>query len=121
MGLAISDPDELVATPLEVVERSRAAARITELTAELEITALVVGLPVSLSGEERASAARSREFGTELAAATGLPVHLVDERLTTRMADTALKEQGRSARSRRGSVDMVAATVILQSFLDRVR
>jgi putative Holliday junction resolvase len=96
-------------------------ARVVELVVELEITEVVLGIPVSLSGEEGPAAVRSREFAAELAAATGLPVHLIDERLTTRMADAALKDQGVPARARRGAVDKVAATVILQSFLDRVR
>jgi putative Holliday junction resolvase len=121
VGLAVSDAAGVAAHPLEVVERASALARVVELARDLEITDLVLGIPVSLSGEEGPAALRSREFAAELAAATGLPVHLIDERLTTRMADAALKDQGVPARARRGAVDKVAATVILQSFLDRVR
>ncbi|HEY7703612.1 MAG TPA: Holliday junction resolvase RuvX [Acidimicrobiia bacterium] len=121
VGLAVSDPDGVIALPLEVVERGGAVGRILELAADLDLSEVVIGLPVSLSGEEGRSAIRSREFGAEVAAASGLPVHLVDERFTTRIADSALKEQGKSARARRGSIDRAAATVILQSFLDRAR
>jgi putative Holliday junction resolvase len=121
VGLAVSDAAGVAAHPLEVVERGRVLARITELVADLDISDLVVGLPISMSGEEGASAHRSREFAAELSAATGLPVHLIDERLTTRMAQAALKDQGKSAKAMKRSVDKAAATVILQSFLDRVR
>jgi putative Holliday junction resolvase len=90
------------------------------LVAEHRVAAVVVGLPVSLSGSEGAAAARAREFAAAVGERLGLPVHLVDERLSTVAAGRALAEAGvRRRRARaKGAVDRSAAAVILQAWLD---
>lgn len=120
VGVARSDPDGLLATPLETVPRRSPdpVARVAELAAEHEAVAIVVGLPVNLRGEETASTTDSRDFAGQLAARTGIEVRLVDERLTTVSAHSALRSSGRSQRSSRSIVDQVAAVVLLQQALD---
>ena len=106
----------------EVVERSgdhdRDRRRIAAIVAEVEAEIVVVGLPLSLDGTEGPAAQSSRTEATALAAVVGVPVELHDERLTTVTAERILKEQGLSAPQRRRVVDKVAASVLLQSWLD---
>lgn len=119
VGVARCDRDGLLAVPVETVPRTdAAAARITDLAAEYDAFELLVGLPVSLSGTETASTEDARAFAAEVAAASGLPVRLVDERLSTVSAHAALRDAGRSQRSSRRIVDQVAAVVLLQQALD---
>ena len=125
IGVALSTSDGSMATPYEVVQRSgdrprdhRAIAALAEDTgAEL----LVVGLPLSLDGSDGPAATAARAEATELAAATGLPVELWDERLTTVTADRQLLALDLDAKARRRVVDKVAATVMLQAWLDHRR
>lgn len=125
IGLALSDPSGVLASPLAVLERSgdRAADHraILEAAREAEAERIVVGLPLSLSGRAgpsaRAAAAEVAEL-TELAAAEALPVETHDERLTTVSAERALAAAGVRGRARRRVVDKVAAAVMLQSWLD---
>ncbi len=124
IGVAVCDPDGLVATPLETVAAGPdAVARIVELVDEVGAFEVVVGLPVSLSGREGPAAAKMRSFCAALrAAAPGdLQIRLHDERMTTMTADSLLREGGRSGRSRRKVIDQAAATVILQGCLDAER
>ena len=89
-GCALSDPTGTLATPIEVVERPdtrRGMQRVVELVRTRDVGRVVVGLPLSLSGEEGPQAARTREFAARLAARLHVPVVLHDERLTTRQAD----------------------------------
>ncbi|MFT4137151.1 Holliday junction resolvase RuvX [Microbacterium sp.] len=119
VGVARCDPDGLLAVPVETVRRDEhAVARVAELAAEYEAMELLVGLPISLSGDETASTADARSFAAELAAASGLPVRLVDERLSTVSAHAALRDAGRSQRSSRSIVDQLAAVVLLQQAID---
>lgn len=122
IGIAVSDSDGLLALPYEVVERSgdhdRDRRRIAAIVAEVEAEIVVVGLPLSLDGTEGPAAQSSRTEATALAAVVGVPVELHDERLTTVTAERILKEQGLSAPQRRRVVDKVAASVLLQSWLD---
>nr|WP_206686653.1 MULTISPECIES: Holliday junction resolvase RuvX [Microbacterium] len=119
VGVARCDRDGLLAVPVETVPRTgEAVARIVSVAAEYEAMELLVGLPVSLAGNETASTADARAFGEELATASGLPVRLVDERLSTVSAHAALRESGRSQRSSRKIVDQVAAVVLLQQAID---
>jgi putative Holliday junction resolvase len=120
VGIAISDPSRLIAHPLEVVALTDAIDRITELVGEHDVSQIVVGLPTSLSGAMGDSAAAAREFGAVVADATGQPVEFVDERFSSKTAEEALLATGMKRRKRRQTVDKVAATVILQSFLDRL-
>ncbi len=119
VGVARCDPDGLLAVPVETVARGDATvARITELAAEYDAFEILVGLPISLSGGETASTADAREVAGQIAAASGLPVRLIDERLSTVSAHAALRDSGRSQRSSRKLVDQVAAVVLLQQAID---
>lgn len=118
VGLAISDALGLTAQPLEVVSRPEAAERVRELVDQLDIERLVMGLPTGLAGGEGGSAEAAREFAERLGRDLGVDVVLVDERFTSRIAESALLESGMKRRRRRDTVDKVAAALILQSYLD---
>lgn len=119
IGVARSDRDGLLATPVETVPRVPGdSARIREVALEIEAFEIVVGLPLALSGRETASTQDARVFAAQLARVCGLPVRLVDERLSTVSAGSALRASGRNARNSRGVVDQVAAVIILQHALD---
>ena len=119
VGVARCDRDGMLAVPVETVARSdTAAARVAELAVEHDAFEILVGLPISLSGGETASTDDARSFAVEIAGAIGLPVRLVDERLSTVSAHAALRSAGRSQRSSRRIVDQVAAVVLLQQAID---
>ena len=119
IGVARSDPHGMLATPVETVPRGEGdVARILAIAAELEAMEFVVGLPLALSGRETASTGDARGFAWRLAAAASVPVRLVDERLSTVSANSALRASGRTARNSRSVVDQVAAVIILQHALD---
>ncbi len=125
IGVALCDPDERVATPLTVVERSKSRAQdhanIAKLIAEYEVQAVVVGLPLNMSGKVTAAAQSATEETEQLRLALGIPVHLYDERLTTVTATRLLQELEMKADARRRVVDKVAAAVMLQAYLDHRR
>ncbi|HLT15502.1 MAG TPA: Holliday junction resolvase RuvX [Acidimicrobiales bacterium] len=125
IGVALSDSAGTLATPYEVVQRSgdrrRDHRRIAALAEEAGATVLVVGLPRSLDGGEGPAARAARAEADELAAATGLPVELWDERLTTVTAERDLAAIGLKGPARRKVVDKVAASVLLQAWLDHRR
>lgn len=122
IGVAVSDAEGRVATPITVIERSgsrnRDHQRISELVAEYEAGVVVVGLPLSLDGSTGPAAQAAEQEIGELEAALAVPVLTHDERFTTAIAERALAESGLSGKARRQRVDMVAASVILQSWLD---
>ncbi|MFT4220390.1 MAG: Holliday junction resolvase RuvX [Microbacterium sp.] len=120
VGVARSDRDGLLATPVETVPRrvGDPVARVVALAVEHAAVEIVVGLPVSLRGDDTASTADARAFAAAVAAASTVPVRLVDERLSTVSAHAALRDSGRSQRSSRRIVDQVAAVVLLQQALD---
>lgn len=121
VGVAISDTSHIIATPYAVLAADRAVDGIVEILGLEDIDEIVVGLPVSLSGDEGASAAAARSFADEVAARTGLPVVLVDERFTTKVAEDALIAGGVRRNKRRDIRDKMAATVMLQGHLDSLR
>ena len=124
VGLARSDRDALLATPVETVSGDRTAqlARIAEVARDLEAVGIVVGLPRHLSGAEGRAAAVARGYAEALAqACQPVPVRLVDERLTTVSAHQALHHAGRPGRRHREVVDQVAAVMILQAAIDQER
>ncbi len=121
VGVAISDSSRLIASPYAVIEAASALSALEEILEEEEVDALVVGLPVSLSGQEGASAAAARSFGREVADSTGLEVVFVDERFTTKVAEDALIAGGMRRAKRRDIRDKMAATVMLQGHLDSLR
>jgi putative Holliday junction resolvase len=122
VGVARSDRDGMLATPVETVPRGAGTIeRLRELIAELEPVEIVVGLPLSLSGGDTASTTDARDLAAQLATASGTPVRLVDERLTTVSAQRALRDAGRRAKGSRPVIDQVAAVIILQNALDSER
>lgn len=122
VGVARCDPDALLATPLETLPRdTRTVAAVIAHAAELDALELVVGLPLSLSGADTASTTDARDFAAQLAAASAVPVRLVDERLSTVTAHRQLQAGGRRAKTSRSIVDQVAAVIILQNALDSER
>lgn len=122
IGVAVSDPKGVLASPVTVVARrgDRAAEHraIVALVTEHEAERVVVGLPLSLDGSDGPAAVAARAEAVELSRAVGVPVELHDERLTTVTANRVLAEQGLDARARRRVVDQVAAAVLLQSWLE---
>ncbi|MGH8916135.1 MAG: Holliday junction resolvase RuvX [Acidimicrobiia bacterium] len=121
VGLAVSDPLGMTARPLSVVSRSSVVDEVVGLVKELDIGTIVVGLPTGLGGDEGASASEARNLAEELGTATGVDLVLLDERFTSRMAESALLESGMKRRERRETVDKVAAAIILQDYLDKQR
>lgn len=123
IGLAISDPDRTVASPDQVIIRSgdlqRDRRAIAEAAAEWEATLVVVGLPLSLDGSDGPAATAARAEALAIGEATGLPVETYDERFTTVTAQRSLTEQNVRGKDRRKVIDMVAAAVLLQAWLDR--
>jgi putative Holliday junction resolvase len=122
IGVAVSDEDRTLATPIEVVPRTGNGTdhrrRIAAIAGEWEAVGLVVGLPRHLDGREGTSAVFARAEGEALGDTTGLPVAFYDERLTSVMAERSLTASGVPASKQRGKVDMLAAAVLLQAFLD---
>ena len=125
VGVALSDPYGWTAQALETIGRSsenklRATyRRLADLIAEYEVSEIVVGLPVLMSGERGTRANLAESFAETLRKRTGLPVHLVDERLTTVEADEILSESGVPKAERKKVIDQVAAGLILQDYLNQ--
>lgn len=120
VGVAISDVTMRVATPLAVLAGPLSAdlRPLRRLVEDYEVAALVVGLPLTLGGEEGPQAERVRAEAQRLSASMGMPVAFYDERLSSAEARKMMTESGLSEREQRGSVDMVAAGLILQGYLD---
>ena len=121
IGLAVSDPTGTIASPAGHILR-RAGKRppigeILDRARELEADGFVVGLPLDQQGEETDRSAEARRVASLLGERSGLPVRLVDERFTTAAAQRAIREMGGSTRGRKGDVDALAATVLLQHAL----
>ena len=123
IGVAVSDELGLTAQPVLTLERRRGrnedARSLARLCRRFGVAGIVVGLPLHMDGAESPQATRTRAFAEALAERTGLPVHLCDERLTTETAHQILYEAGHQRQQHRKVVDQVAATLILQSFLDQ--
>jgi putative holliday junction resolvase len=126
IGVAVSDELGLTAQPVMTLERrgSGPANRredlrsLARLCRRFGVAGIVVGNPLHLSGESGPRAAKTHAFAGELGELTGLPIHYCDERLTTRAAHEILYEAGHERQKHGKVVDQVAATLILQSFLD---
>jgi len=123
IGIASCDPAGILATPLTTVRRGKGdLAEIARLCAEREVFEVVVSLPTGLSGQAGKAADQARAFAADLAARIApVPVRLVDERFTSTLAHSALRDAGQDERKRRGTVDRAAATILLQSALDAER
>jgi putative holliday junction resolvase len=125
IGVAASDPDGILATPVETVRRDRSGKhvrRLAELAAELEAVEVVVGLPRTLADRTGPSAQDAIELAETLARRIApIPVRLADERLTTVSAQRSLRAAGVRAKEQRAVIDQAAAVAILQSWLDQRR
>ncbi len=123
IGVSISDPERRLAVPLGTVHTGAPAdlKAIAALVHEHDVTKVVVGLPLRMSGETGTRAVHAKGFAGALGSVLDVPVVLQDERLSTVEADRALKDAGAGSRSRRGAVDRSAATIILQAWLDGQR
>lgn len=125
IGLAVSDPSRTIASPVGFLTRRAGKrpplARLIARAKELEATGFVIGLPLDGNGDETPRSAEVRSVAAELARRTGWPVELVDERYSTAAARRAVRALGGRPRDRRGDVDALAATVLLQHVLGRTR
>jgi len=124
IGVAVSDGLRITATPLETVSRKRFgadAARLAELVRENTAVALVLGLPLNMDGSEGPRAQSTRAFARNLAPKLNLPILFWDERLSTAAVDRMLIEGGTRRDRRAEVIDKLAASYILQGFLDRLR
>ena len=121
VGLAVSDPTGTIASPAgHIVRRAGKRPPVAEIVRrgqELEVTGFVLGLPLDENGDETPRCADVRAVAAELERRTALPVRLVDERFTTAAALRAVREMGGSTRGRKGDVDALAATFLLQHAL----
>ena len=126
VGVAASDPDGTLAVPVATLQRAAQGAgdleELAGLVAERAATAVVVGLPRSLSGAEGQAAEQARAYAEALAHRVApVPVFLVDERLTTVSGERALRAAGKDSRARRPLADQAAAVALLQTVLDAER
>ncbi|MGI8496093.1 MAG: Holliday junction resolvase RuvX [Gemmatimonadaceae bacterium] len=121
IGLAVSDPSRTIASPAgHLLRRAGKRPPIAEMIRQAELheaTAFVVGLPLDDAGEDGPRATEVRRIAAELARRTGRPVMLVDERYTTAAALRAVRAMGGSTRGRKGDIDALAATILLQHAL----
>ncbi len=119
VGIAASDPDGLLATPVQTVQRGDLDENVVRgLVTDLAAIEVIVGLPVSLSGRDTRSTQDARDVAAWLASFAGVPVRLVDERMSTVTAQRSLQRTGRNSKSARPVVDQAAAMIILQHALD---
>ena len=125
VGVAISDGLLVTAQGIEIIRRKeenklrQTLARIEELILEYEVQEIVLGCPKNMNGTEGVRVELTEEFKDKLERRTGLPVFMWDERLTTVAADRTMMEAGIRRENRKEYVDMIAATLILQGYLDR--
>lgn len=122
IGVAVSDELGMLAHPRAAIDArsdKRALEELSRLAEDEEIERFVVGLPLDMRGVEGARAEKARAFAKRVADATGRPVELVDERLTTVEASRRLREAGTGARRGKGRIDSASAAVLLQAWLDR--
>jgi putative Holliday junction resolvase len=121
IGVSISDPDRRVAVPIGTVQVGRPPGElraIAAIVADNDAVLVVLGLPLSMSGDPGPSARRAQDFADVLRTAIPVPVVLQDERLSTVEAEKTLREAGVKGRDLRSVIDRSAATVILQAWLD---
>lgn len=121
VGVARSDPHGLMAVPVATLVRHDALGDIVSLVNEHEVLEVVVGLPLSLSGDHTPSTDNAEAFARELAVALSVPVRMIDERLSTVQAQSGLRDAGRNERAQRAVIDQAAAVILLQHALDSER
>jgi putative holliday junction resolvase len=125
VGVALSDPGGVLATPLVTLRRDEQGdsdlRQLAELVAEYEVVEVVVGLPRTLAGREGPAAEAARRYADALGGRLSVPVRFSDERLSTVVATRSLRERGVKGRKQRAVVDQAAAVAILQGWLDARR
>lgn len=124
IGIAVTDPDQRLASPLENYNRRNEtldAAWIKRLATEERIVGFVIGLPVHTSGKESQKSSEAREFGNWVATITGLPVQFFDERYTSVHAEELLMEAGFTSKARKQRLDKLAAQILLAAYLESSR
>jgi putative Holliday junction resolvase len=124
IGVALSDPTRMLASPLttiRAVPRSTALKRILTLIRDYQVTALVVGLPLTMNGDIGPQATLVQQFVDELRPLIDIPIAFVDERLTTVAAERMMIDLKIKPEQRRARIDEMAASIILQDFLDSQR
>jgi len=121
IGIALSDRAGIIASPHGVIDTKQHdfAPLIRAICAENDVVLIVVGLPTSLSGYEGPAVDRAKRIAAQAHKATGLPIEFVDERFTTKQAERALLEGNVRRAERKKIIDKVAASLILQTYLDR--
>lgn len=123
IGLAMSDPFQMMASTLDTLdnaEHSLAIDKVAAIVRDNDVRAIVVGKPLHMSGDEGEMTTQVREFAGALEDKIDIPIFLWDERWTTKSAEKLLIETGRSPSRNRHKIDQVAAAYLLQSFLDRI-
>lgn len=123
VGLALTDEGGRMAFPRPALERTSNDALVAEIgrmAAEEKIEAVVLGLPIAMDGQETDLSRQVRNLARRITSKTGLPVHLVDERLTSAEAQARLREVGVSSRKMKGKLDSGAAVLILEAYLGRL-
>ncbi len=122
IGLAISDPTGSLAQPLTILNNGPGVMEeIKKLVLSYQVGKIVIGLPLNMDGKEGEMVRETREFASSLQKVTGLPVDTMDERLSSWEAHSIMKEAGLNRRKRSKLADKVAATIILQRYLERQR
>lgn len=123
IGLAVCDPTGTIASGLETLivrGPNEAPGRVAAAAAKLEADSIVVGLPLLLSGRRGAAAEAAERFAAALGVASGLPIHLYDERLTSAMAQRRMHERGEKVGRRKTRVDQGAAIALLESWMQKL-
>ncbi len=124
IGIAQSDILHIVATPHSVYKRRTPyldVRYIAELAEQLNAEKIIIGLPLKLDGTEGQSVQMAREFASKLSEQTIIPIEFQDERLSTVSAQRILLETNTSRKNRKGQVDQIAATIILQNYIDKTK
>lgn len=120
VGIALSNPDRTLASPIEVIKRTGNLHRdIKKIVDEWEATTVVVGLPLSLDGSVGPAAKKALAEVERMGATMGVPIETYDERLTTVTAERMMTDAGLDSRNQRKVVDKIAAAILLQAWLDR--
>jgi len=124
LGVAVTDPDQRLASPLENYTRRGAAADakwLVELVKSERIEGIVIGLPIHISGDESQKSREARAFGKWVGDLTGLPVAFFDERYTSAQAEALLLDAELTKKRRKQRLDKLAAQILLASYLDSSR
>ena len=122
IGIATSDIMEIIASAYEVYRRKNLkqdVMHVAEIVNNLSVGEIVIGLPLKMDGSEGQSVEMARLFGDELSKLVNVPIHYQDERLSTVSAERILIESGMRREKRKDKIDAVAATIILQTYLDK--